>query len=288
MSSSQRMIVGCGYVGQPLAQFWNQRGDVVFTTTRSTERARQFAHQGFQPLVADVTNPESLRDLREVDTAVYAVGYDSESGKTREEVYADGLQNVLDKLPHSCGRLIFVSTTGVFGDAEGKTVDETTPCDPARAGGKAFLLAEERLRNHPIWGNRSITLRMAGIYGPGRVPRSSDIREGKPIPAASGGALNLIHVNDAVQAIHLAAEAETFSPLYIVSDGHPVDRRDYYREVARLLDAPEPTFEEPEPNSPSAARAKSDRKMSNRRLVEELGFVPKYPSYREGLSQILS
>lgn len=288
MALPQRMIVGCGYVGRPLAQVWKQTGDVVFTTTRDEARARQFAGEGFQPILADVTNPESLRQLPEADTVVYAVGYDSDSGKSREEVYADGLQNVLDHLPHSCGRLVFVSTTGVFGDADGRTVDEQTPCDPGRAGGKAFLLAEERLRHHPIWGERSITLRMAGIYGPGRVPRSADIRAGKPIPAASGGALNLIHVDDAVQAICLAAEAEKFSPLYIVSDGHPVDRRDYYREVARLLDAPEPKFEEPEADSPAAARAQSDRKMSNRRLVEELGFVPKFPSYREGLKQILS
>lgn len=287
MALPQRMIIGCGYVGRPLAHAWKRTGDVVFTTTRDDERARQFADEGYQPIVADVTNPESLRQLPEADTVVYAVGYDSESGKSREEVYADGLQNVLDHLPHSCGRLIFVSTTGVFGDADGHTVDEQTPCDPARAGGKAFVLAEERLRSHAIWGERSITLRMAGIYGPNRVPRSADIREGKPIPAASGGALNLIHVDDAVQAICLAAEAETFSPLYIVSDGHPVDRRDYYREVARQLEAPEPTFEDPEPGSSTAARAKSDRKMSNRRLVEELGFVPKYPSYREGLKQIL-
>src|SRR5690606_4548442 len=149
-----------------------------------------------------------------------------------------------------------------------------TPCDPARAGGKAFLLAEQYLQSHPIWKSRSVILRMAGIYGPSRVPRLADIQAGRPIPAPGGGALNLIHVDDAVQAICLAADHEAFSPVYIVSDGHPVDRRDYYREVAHLLNAPEPTFDQPEPNSPAALRAQADRKLSNQRIVSELSFQP--------------
>lgn len=287
MPSRSRMILGCGYVGMPLAEAFRHAGDVVFPTTRSQDRARQFEQQGYHAKIADVTQPDTLRKLPEVDTVVFAVGYDSGSGASREDVYAEGLKNVLDHLPETTRRLVFVSTTGVYGDAEGQTVDEETPCDPARPGGKAFLKAEQYLRNHPVWSRRSVILRMAGIYGPGRIPRSADIEAGKPIPAPGGGALNLIHVDDAVQAIRLAADAETFSPLYIVSDGSPVDRRDYYREVARLLSAPEPTFEEPDPGSPAAQRAGSDRKMSNRRLVNELGFQPKHPSYREGLAAIL-
>ncbi len=287
MDSRSRMIVGCGYVGKPLAAKWHALGDVVFPTTRSQDRARQFEQQGWQPILADVTRPETLRQLPEADTVVFAVGYDSDSGASREDVYAEGLKNVLEHLSEATRRLVFVSTTGVYGDADGQTVDEETPCEPARAGGKAFLKAEQYLRNHPVWSQRSITLRMAGIYGPQRIPRSADIEAGKPIPAPGGGALNLIHVDDAVQAICLAADAEEFSPLYIVSDGSPVDRRDYYREVARLLEAPEPTFEDPEADSPAAQRAKSDRKMSNARLVTELGFQPTHASYREGLTAIL-
>lgn len=287
MVSRTRMIVGCGYVGKPLASQWQQMGDVVFPTTRSSDRARQFEQAGWRSVIADVTDPQSLRDLPETDTVVFAVGYDSSSGNSREDVYADGLRNVLDHLSEHTRRVVMVSTTGVYGDAGGQTVDETTPCDPARPGGKAFVQAEQYLQSHPIWSTRSIILRMAGIYGPNRVPRLADIQAGNPIPTPAGGALNLIHVDDAVQAIQRAADSETFSPVYIVSDGHPVDRRDYYREVARLLDAPEPTFELPEPNSPAAKRAQADRKMSNTRIVKELGFTPKFPSYQEGLASIL-
>jgi len=288
MPSRTRMIIGCGYVGVPLAEAFRRGGDVVFPTTRSPERARQFEELGWHAVIADVTKPETLRKLPEADTVVFAVGFDSDSGATRDEVYAEGLKNVLDHLPESTRRLVFVSTTGVYGDADGQTVNEETPCDPARAGGKAFLKAEQYLRDHPVWSQRSVILRMAGIYGPRRIPRSADIEAGKPIPAPGGGALNLIHVEDAIQAIKLAADSESFSPVYIVSDGSPVDRRDYYREVARLMSAPDPTFESPDPDSPAAQRAKSDRRMSNERLVSELGFQPKYASYREGLSAVLS
>ncbi len=287
MSSRTRLIVGCGYVGMPLASFWKQRGDVVFTTTRNSERARQFEQEGWRSVLADVTNPESLRHLPATDTAVFAVGFDRGSEKTREEVYADGLKNVLDHLNEQTRRVVLVSTTGVYGDADGQTVDEETPCDPARSGGKAFLLAEQCLQSHPIWSRRSVILRMAGIYGPGRIPRLADIEAGRPIPAPSGSALNLIHVADAVQAICLVADTETFSPVYIVSDGHPVNRRDYYREVAQLLRAPEPTFELPDPDSPAAQRAQADRKMSNQRIVNELGFQPKFADYQAGLASIL-
>lgn len=288
MESRSRMIIGCGYVGIPLAAAFHAAGDMVFPTTRSQQRARQFEQHGYRPQIADVTKPETLRSLPDADTVVFAVGYDSASGASREDVYAEGLKKVLDHLSEATRRLVFVSTTGVYGDADGQTVDELAPCDPARPGGKAFLQAEQYLRNHPVWSTRSVILRMAGIYGPKRIPRSADIQAGNPIPAPGGGALNLIHVDDSVQAIRLAADAETFSPIYIVSDGTPVDRRDYYKEVARLLHAPEPTFEEPDPDSPAAKRAGSDRKMSNQRLVTELGFQPKYPSYREGLAAILS
>ncbi|PQO27702.1 SDR family oxidoreductase [Blastopirellula marina] len=287
MDSRTRMIVGCGYVGRPLAKHWKQMGDLIFPTSRSPERARQFEQKGYRAVLADVTDPQSLRNLPETDTVVFAVGYDTNSGKSREDVYAAGLQNVLEHLSKKTRRVIFVSTTGVYGDADGQTVDEETPCDPARPGGKAFLLAEQCLQSHPIWSSRSIILRMAGIYGPDRVPRLADIEAGRPIPAPGGGALNLIHVDDAVQAICLAADSEAYSPVYIVSDGNPVDRRDYYREVARLLNAPDPTFDQLESNSPAALRAQADRKMSNQRIVNELGFQPKFADYQAGLASIL-
>ena len=79
------------------------------------------------------------------------------------------MRNVLAALPAETGRLIYISTTGVYGPADGDWVDEVTPPDPQREGGRASLAAEQVLAAHPL-GQRSVILRLAGIYGPGRVP----------------------------------------------------------------------------------------------------------------------
>ena len=75
--------------------------------------------------------------------------------------------------------------------------------------------------------------------------------------------------------------------VYCVSDGHPVERGEYYREVARLIGAPLPRFVAPDPNSPRAARAEADRRVRNDRMLAELGVQLAYPNYREGLAKIL-
>ena len=91
--------------------------------------------------------------------------------------------------------LLYISSTGVYGDADGEWVDETTPCRPAREGGKACLAAEQVLAEHPL-GKRSVVLRPAGIYGPDRIIRAEALRRGEPIDAPADGYLNLIHVDD--------------------------------------------------------------------------------------------
>ena len=109
-----------------------------------------------------------------------------------------------------------------------------------------------------------------------------------PIDAPSGGWLNLIHVDDAARIV-LLAEQQTQPPkLYVVSDGQPVVRGDYYRELARLLPAPPPRFVEPPAGSPARERAASDKRVNPRRMFAELAPALVFPSYREGLAQIVS
>lgn len=283
----RRLIFGCGYVGLRVAHLWQAQGDDVFAVTRSVDRAAQFAKGGLRPIIADVTDENSLADLPSVDTVLFAVGYDRSAGIPIEDVYVAGLAKVLDHLPDSCGRLIYVSSTGVYGDAAGQVVDEQTPCDPQRSGGKACWAAEELLRSDPRWQHKHVSLRLAGIYGPGRIPRAKEIAAQIPIPTPGDGALNLIHVEDAAQTVLLAAAHPQPKPLYVVSDGHPVERAEYYAEIARSLHAPPPVYEAAEPESPAALRAAANRRMSNRLVVEHLGLRPSYPDYRAGLAAIL-
>jgi nucleoside-diphosphate-sugar epimerase len=118
----------------------------------------------------------------------------------------------------------------------------------------------------------------------------------------SVGHLNLIHVDDAAAVVVAAGElnrpsegsgpngkrtAEHEPEVFCVCDGHPVQRGEYYAEVARLIGAPPPKFVAPDPNSPRAARAEADRRVRNARMLAELDVRLAYPSYREGLAKIL-
>jgi nucleoside-diphosphate-sugar epimerase len=295
-----KLIFGCGYLGTRVASLWQQAGNEVFAVTRSSERAATFAASGLKPIVADLTASAELPIPQGVRTALFAVGYDRQSGQPIHEVYVGGLARALACLPDSIQKVIYISSTGVYGQVtdnsplapggrgaggEGWVVDESSPCQPTRDGGRACLAAENLLRASR-WADKSIILRLAGIYGPGRIPRSQDLLAGKPIDAPAAGWLNLIHVEDAARIV-LRAETRAATPkLYVVSDGQPVIRGDYYRELARLLGAPPPRFSEPAPDSPAALRAASDKRINPRRLFTDLQPTLLYPSYREGLAAI--
>ncbi|MCI0332848.1 MAG: NAD-dependent epimerase/dehydratase family protein [Planctomycetes bacterium] len=280
-----RLIFGCGYLGERVAARWHEGGDDIVVVTRSTERADGFKRQGYGAIVADVSRPETLTHLPTSDTVLFAVGYDRAGGQSIMDVYASGVRNVLDALPVDTGRFVYISTTGVYGSASGDWVDEQTPPDPQRDGGRASLAAEKALAAHRL-GGRGVVLRLAGIYGPGRVPFLKELRAGEPIPAPSTGYLNLIHVDDAASVVVAAAESGP-RRVYCVSDGHPVERGDFYREVARLLDASPPRFVEPDPDSPRAARARADRRVRNDKILSELRVTLAYPDYRAGLAAVL-
>ena len=283
-----RLIIGGGYLGLRVARRWRAAGETAYVTTRSSERAATLAAEGFMPLVADVTEPASLAGLPAAETTLYAVGFDRQAGRSIEEIYAGGFENVLDALPAETGRVIYISTTGVYGDAAGDWVDEEMPCDPRRPGGKASLAAEEILWRHPL-AARGIILRLSGIYGPGRIPNLAQLVAGEPIAVPTEGYLNLIHVDDAASAVLAAASADVPLPRrYLISDGRPVRREEYYAELARLLGAPPPRFISPPSGDVRAARAAADKRITNARMLAELRIVLAYPSYREGLQAIIA
>ena len=119
---------------------------------------------------ADVTQPDDRwPNCRRPKRVLFAVGFDRAAGGSIDEVYAGGVQNVLAALPSDVGRVIYISTTGVYGNAGGEWVDEDTPPDPQRDGGRASLAAEQVLAASPF-ASRGVVLRLAGIYGPGRIP----------------------------------------------------------------------------------------------------------------------
>jgi nucleoside-diphosphate-sugar epimerase len=292
-ASMAKLIFGCGYLGLRVARRWLAGGEAVFAVTRSAERAGQLGAEGLKPIVADVTVTSQLALPPRIETVLWAVGHDkltrraSEGAQSIYDVFVGGLETAIRGLPPAVKRFIYISSTGVYGQVTGEEVDEDSPCQPTREGGKACLAAEELLRASPL-ADRSIILRLAGLYGPNRIPRNKDLLAGTPIDAPSKGWLNLIHVEDAARIVVLAEQRAKPPKLYVVSDGQPVIRAEYYRELARLLDSPPPRFIEPGADTPAAARASSDKRASPRRLFAELSPILQYPSYREGLAHAVA
>lgn len=310
-----KLLFGHGYLGSRVARLWRAAGNEVTVVTRTHAKAAELQNHGYRAIIADVCDPHSLRNLPPADTVLFTVGYDRKTSHNApntpgpptmsiHDVYAGGVKNVLDALTLSHAAtnakpplVVYISSTGVYGDADGDWVDENTVCQPVREGGKACLAAEQAIAAHPL-GAKSIVLRLAGIYGPDRIPRREPLLRGEPIDAPADGYLNLIHVDDAARIV-LAAERKfadyqkpdnqlALPQTYCVSDGRPGVRREYYSELARLLKAPEPRFTAPCPDSPAAQRAASDKRISNAKLVRELGIEFLYPSYREGLAAIVA
>ncbi|MGD9720300.1 MAG: NAD-dependent epimerase/dehydratase family protein [Pirellulales bacterium] len=285
--AKSNLIFGCGYLGQRVARRWIAAGQRVFAVTRSQGNADRLAREGCQPIVADVLRPPTLARLPQVDVVLYAIGYDRASGASIRTVYVDGLRAALDALPAATGKFVYVSSTGVYGQSGGEWVDEASACEPSREGGRACLAAEQLLAAHPL-GARAIVLRMAGLYGPGRIPNAAQIRGGEPVAAPDEGWLNLIHADDAAAVVMAAAERAVAPRTYVVSDGAPVERRAYYEELARLLGGPPPEFTTPPPDSPAATRSASSKRIRPTRMFSELDVRLEYPTFASGLAQAAS
>lgn len=277
-----KLVLGCGYLGRRVADAWKSAGHNVYAVTRSEDRAQILAPAGLNPVVADLTR--HVPEFPAVESALFAVSWDRTSGTTPREVYVEGLQRAVEGLAKSSPGLrsfILISTTGVYGDGEGGEVDEATPCCPTRESGQAYVEAEKYLVDSPL-GDRAIILRLAGIYGPGRIPLLAELQRREPLAVREEASLNLIHVEDAVATI-LACEARAPRPsLYCVSDGHPVRRGDWYRAVASAFGLPEPVFGPP---ANDGGRRGGNKLVRNDKLRREIDPPLRYPSYREGLAE---
>jgi len=280
-----RLIFGCGYLGQRVGQRWLERGERVVAVTRSADSAEHLAGLGFEALIADVTRPETLGQLPAAETVLYAVAYGRDNSLSRTQVQVDGLRAALDALRQPPRRLVYVSSTSVYGQCQGGWVDEDTPCQPDREQGRVALAAEEVVRSHPVSPN-AVVLRLAGLYGPGRIPFLRDLADGRPLAVAADAVVNLIHVDDAAEVVLAAAERAEPPVTLLVSDGHPVLRREFYRHLAELLGLGPPTFLDAKPADAPSRRGFGNKRVRNTKMLDLLGVRLRYPTYREGLESV--
>ena len=286
---SLRLVVGCGYLGERVARRWLDRGDRVVAATRSPARAEVLATAGIEPLILDVTaeKPGWERVFGErgpgVATIFWAVGFDRSGSASYDDVHVAGLEKLLGAAAASGSRprVIFSSSTGVWGDERGGIVSESTPPDPSREAGRVLVAAEQLLAGHPA--GPGTALRFAGLYGPERLPRLADLRAGRPIATDPDSWLNLVHVDDAANVVVAVAAAPAPRPLYVVSDGTPVLRREWYGRLAELAAAPPPIWDESAPRSRGG-----DKRIDSSLVWADLGISPEYPQATAALPQLVA
>ena len=277
MAVSERILLaGCGDLGERVAQRLLAQGDEVWALRR---RPPEAGKRGIRWLRGDLTAPETLRGLPEgITRLVYLPAPEARDRATYRSVYADGLRHLLDALDvRKLERVLLVSSSAVYGEHDGDWVDEDTPVDPSGFNGAVLHEAEQWLAGQPL---RSIVLRLAGLYGPGRLQLIERLRAGQlRVPREPPHWATRIHVDDAAAAIVHLLGLKSPQPLYLGVDDTPMPLDELYDFLAGLVDAPLPA----EGAAPAGIGSK---RLSNARLRAG-GWAPQWPDAREGYAALL-
>lgn len=281
-------IVGCGDIGERIAALCAKKNWPVSGLVRSEVSVSRLQQAGITPVRADLADGQSRANLPTTGaTIIYLVPPPAE-GDTDPLIRRFLADLPGDQLPE---RLVLLSTTAVYGDCQGEWIDETHPVNPQTARGQRRLDAEQAVR---AWSEKTgapiVILRVGGIYGPGRLPIAR-IEQGLPIlKEAESPFTNRIHQDDLAQICVAAAERGKAGEVYNVSDGQPSTMSRYFKDIARVYGLPMP----PEVNLEEAQKVmsagmlsylKESRRLYNRKLVEGLGVVLRYPDLEFGLGK---
>lgn len=284
-------IVGCGDIGSLLAAKWRDNGANITALVRSEASKQRLQGLGLNTIEGDLDHPNSLKNLPLAGTILYYLAPPPREGEADSCIH--NFLGALKKgnLPH---RIIYISTSGVYGDTAGAWVNEESPARPQTARARRRLDAEQALRQFGLeHGVPVIILRVGGIYGPGRLPRER-LEKGLPVlNEAECGYTNRIHADDLVAVLLLAAERGQGDSVYNVCDGQPGNMTQYFYAVADALSLPRP------PSLPmvearlqlSAAMLSyltESRRMENRKLLRDFSFQLRYPDLAAGLAALVS
>ncbi len=275
------LITGCGDVGTALGLRLRKQDVEVWGLRRRVD----LLPRTFRPVQADLHLPLDLGILpRELDTVFFIVTADTFSEESYRRTYVEGLRHLvraLEKGGHRVQRLVFASSTSVYGQQDGSWVDENSPTEPAHFSGRCMLEAEGVLAS-TAW--RSVALRSGGIYGPGRSKLMDRVRAGREsLREGPPRYVNLIHREDLVGALdHVARLAEP-APCYVAVDHEPVDRNELLGWLASALEVG------PLPIERARSHDRSDRsnkRCRNDRLLKS-GFHFRFANYRAGYQALM-
>jgi nucleoside-diphosphate-sugar epimerase len=289
------VIFGCGYIGGEIARQAKARGMTVVALTRNPATGATLRHTGVEVIVDDLA-AQTWHD-RIVGPFDYIVNTVSSGGGGIEgyrRSYVDGTASILSWSQNcgSDGTLVYTSSTSVYPQDGGAIVDETAPTEGAGDRGQLLLEAEALVRTFADSSSRTAShryfiLRLAGIYGPGRMHLVDQVRSGE-VAGRGDPHLNLIHRDDVCSAIWSVLEApvsvrnETFN----VSDDGAASKETVVNWLAQRLEVSLPTFTLA---SASGRRAITpDRIILNSKLKTMLGWRPSHGDFRSGYKNMLA
>lgn len=291
------VLVGCGYIGTALARAALSRERPVYALVRSAERAETLRRIGLTKVVTgDVVSKSWHGELpcSDVDV-VFSVSSGGDS-VAYARTYVDGMNSALAWASRGkVHNFVYTSSTGVYPQSEGATVDESSPVggdtrSDVLVETENLLLNAAKRKGSGV--RRAFALRFGGLYGPGRHYMLDTLRRGESVFAGRGDfRINYLHRDDAVDSILCALNLPDSAPggVFNITDGRPERKDEIASWLAGRLGLERPRFDADIVTARSARRgtASPDRIVSIAKAKEVLSWRPAYADYREGYSAIL-
>jgi nucleoside-diphosphate-sugar epimerase len=282
------LIIGCGDVGQRLIPLLRERFRIIAVTSQATRHAALRA-AGALPVCANLDHPASLARLAGLARHIVHLA------PPRADSNASGDQrtrNLLAILPDN-SNLVYISTTGVYGDCAGAEFDETRPVKPANPRAKRRVAAETLVR---AWAVRSHScasiLRVPGIYAINRLPLERLQKATPALCAAEDVYTNHIHADDLAMLIKLALFRAVPNRVYHAVDDSALKMGDYFDLVADAFALTRParlTRVElaQQVSSLQMSFMSESRRLQNQRIKAELGARLRYATVQQGVQAAL-
>ena len=264
------------------AQDWSCVAGTVRTADKASQLEREIV--GLKVYAFDGFERNSAIDAEIACADALLVSVPARGGDPALRVYRDVIA------ASNIGRIVYLSTLGVYGDAAGEWVNETTPIEPAATRGEARAFAESEWLELASASRKIFVLRLAGIYGPGR-NAIANLRAGTARRIVKPGQVfNRIHVEDISRAIAACMATDQPGGIVNVCDDEPASPQDVIAYAADLIGVappPETPFEQARLPPMAATFWATCKRVSNGKLRQDIGVDLAYPTYREGLRALL-
>jgi len=277
---------GVGFTGLQTCEYFNDQKWITSGTTRDRNKKvnPNIELIEYNPNKGKVYLSESLASSK---ILLISIAPD----KNGDVVLKSNYEDIANALKTSVKRVIYLSTTAVYGDANGSTVDEKYKINPQSDRAKSRILAEGQWTDLcDKFGVTLNILRLSGIYGTGRNQIRNLINGTAKRIIKEGHVFNRIHVADIARIIYMLSVSDIKSDIFNISDDMPAPPQDVVEFAARLLntDPPEPVIFSEAILSEMARSFYSETKyIINQKIKEKLGLELKYPNYKLGLKDIL-